>query len=57
MEKYKGKIKIDGYVIADPMVVKTGWFGEKNGVSKWSLIFNNDITNYLNISEPLRSGV
>ena len=47
LEEYKGRLKVDGDVIPDPMALKTGWVGEKNGVSKWPSIFYNDIANYL----------
>ena len=34
LEEYKGKLKVDGGVIPDPMVLKIGWVGEENGFSK-----------------------
>ena len=60
-EEYKGKLKVDGDVIPDLIVLKTGWVDEENGVSIWPSIFDNDIVNYLKILktiyELLRSGV
>ena len=50
--EYKGKLKADGDLIPDPMALKTGWVCEENGVSKWPLIFYNDIENYLKILGP-----
>ena len=34
------------------MVLKAGWVGEENGLSKWSSIFYNDNANYLKILGP-----
>ena len=47
MEEYKGKLKVDGDVIPDPMTLKTGWISEGNSISEWPSIFYIDIANYL----------
>ena len=52
LEEYKGKFKVDGDAIPDPMALNTGWIGEENGVSKWPSVFYNDIANYLKILGP-----
>ena len=49
MEEYKGKFKVDGDKIPDPVVLKTGWVVEEKGISKQPSIFYNDIANYLKI--------
>ena len=52
LDGYKGKRKVDGDVIPDPMALKTGWVGEENGVLKSSSIFYNDIAKYLKLLGP-----
>ena len=52
LEEHKGKLKVDGNVIPDPIAMKTGWVGEENGISKLPSIFYNDIANYLKIRGP-----
>ena len=39
MEEYKGKLKVGGDVIPDPVALKTDWVSEENGISKWASIF------------------
>ena len=34
LEEYKGKHKVDGDVIPDPLALKIDWVGEENGTLK-----------------------
>ena len=49
-EEYKKKLLLpDGSYLEDPMIIATGWVGEKDGgVREWPLLTYEDIFGYFN---------
>ena len=44
--EYKQKPNIEDETIPDPIDLKVGWIGERNGMEQWSRIYISDISRY-----------
>ena len=48
LEEYKKKLVISGTVLPDPLGLRKGWVGEKDGIQKWPSLYVTDISKYFN---------
>lgn len=48
LAEYKTKLCVGGDSLEDPFEVKSGWTGEKGGLTKWPSVYIMDISEYLN---------
>ena len=50
--KYSAKLRVDGGVLPDPMMLKSGWMGENAGMNLWPSIYITDISAYIDGTSP-----
>ena len=52
-EEYKAKLVFNkNCVVPDPLTLKTGWIGEKNGICYWPSVIYKDIATLLSFTQP-----
>ncbi|KAH3885438.1 hypothetical protein DPMN_009432 [Dreissena polymorpha] len=50
--EYSAKLRVDGGVLPDPMMLKSGWKGENAGMNLWPSIYITDISAYIDGTSP-----
>ena len=52
LDEYQSKLNIEGHVIPDPLLTKTGWNGEKKAITRWPTMIYKDMADYFELSGP-----
>ena len=52
LDEYQSKFNIQGNIIPDHLLTKTGWIGEKKAITRWPTIIYKDMADYFELSGP-----